>query len=78
MINLILLLTPRKGCFGALKFAMEDGLCRIKWQAAASPDRDAPWFGHDGGVGTPGFVVMPCVPRGAPKKIKRRANAVVR
>jgi hypothetical protein len=56
---------------------MEDGLCRIKWQAAASPDKDAEWFGCDGKVESPGFVVMPSVPWGSPKKINRRANAVV-
>lgn len=62
------------GSFCALKIAMEDGLCRVKWQPAANLSRTATWYGQDGAAGSPGFVVLPSMPRGPLKKIVHKRN----
>ena len=65
------------GTFCSLKVAMEDGVCRVQWQPSANLARDAKWHGQDGGIGSPGFVVLPSIPIGPLSLVTYRGSIQV-
>ena len=56
---------------------MEDGVCRVQWQPSANLGRDAKWHGQDGGIGSPGFVVLSSIPIGPLKLVTYKGSIQV-
>ena len=47
------------------------------WQPSANLGRDAKWHGQDGGIGSPGFVVLSSIPIGPLKLVTYKGSIQV-